>query len=355
MPEQKVKIGLIGTGFMAHAHSSCYLMTNKANLINLAGSSREKALKMAEEFQYVRYTDEWQKIIEDPDVDMVDICAPNFLHRDIAVACAKAKKDFVIEKPLARNLQEADEIIEAIEKYGVKAYYSENLLFAPNFLKVREIIEQGGIGNPFMIRLYEMHDGPFHAGWFWDAEKTGGGTVIDMGIHGLCAAEWLMGSKMTGIFAITDTVKWSQYCKNGTEDNALAIMRFENGAVGTLMTSWAISGGMETGAEIFGTSGNAYIDAGHGACGVKVFSAEGYGKDLNALKGDRPHPIPTRGWHFPVVNEFQTHGHLNEIREFVEAKLENRLSKSTIYDGRRALELVNAIYSSSKTGQFVHV
>ncbi|HHY47987.1 MAG TPA: Gfo/Idh/MocA family oxidoreductase [Firmicutes bacterium] len=355
MHNKKVRVGVIGSGFMGRAHSICYGLTGQAELEVICSRTAERAEAVAKEYGYRRWTTDWQDVVNDPNIDLVDITVPNYLHKEIAVACARAKKDFVIEKPLARNVKEADEIIRAVEDSGVKAYYAEDMRYAPNYCKAKEIIEQGGIGRPFMIRVHEMHDGPFHAKWFWDAELTGGGVVIDVGIHGLYVMEWLMGAKIVSVFAQTDVLKWHEYCKNGAEDNAVILFRFDNGAVGEMVNSWAISGGMDTGAQIFGTSGNIYLDAGRTAGGMLCFSTDGYGKSLEEKKSDRPHPMPTRGWHFPVVDEWNLHGHAPEIREFVRAKLENRTSVTSIYDGRRALVVVEAIYESAKSGRPVSV
>ena len=129
-----------------------------------------------------------------------------------------------------------------------------------------------------MLRSNEIHNGPFHSPWFWDANLTGGGAAIDMGIHGVNTLEWIMGSKIKRVYAETEVLKWKDYCKNGAEDTAIAVLRFENGGLAEVVISWAISGGMDVRLEVFGDQGTAYVSTTHEAGGLRIFSNNGYGK-----------------------------------------------------------------------------
>lgn len=356
--EKKMKgiprVGMIGAGFMGGAHSQCIIASGRGKLEVAYSRSEKKARALAEKYGYKRWTTDWKEVINDPNVDILDIVSPNYTHVNICVAAAEAGKDFIIEKPLARTVKEADIIINAVKKSGVKSFYAEDLRYAPNYLEAAKIIEQGGVGDVFMMRTNEMHNGPFHSDWFWDAELAGGGVMIDVGIHGLYCIEWLMNAKVVEVYAKTACLKWKELCKNGAEDNAWAIWTFENGNVAETVFSWAIAGGMDTRLEIFGTKGSIYIDSARNSSGTVVFSEEGYGEDISKQKSERPHVSPVKGWHFPTIDVWNAHGHAQELSDFLSVWMDDsKKPLTTMEEGRRALELVEAGYESARTGKVV--
>src|SRR5262249_53940913 len=116
--------------------------------------------------------------------EVVDVCVPNFLHHRAVLAAARAGKHVIVEKPLALNLAEADEMIAACRKAGVKLCYAEELCFAPKYERVRKLVNEGAVGKIFQMRQCEKHSGP-HSDWFYDVSKSGGGAIMDMGCHGI--------------------------------------------------------------------------------------------------------------------------------------------------------------------------
>lgn len=340
---------------MGKAHIECYRMNRHAEVTIVASGTAEKARSVAEQFGIPRWTTDWREVIASDNVDAVDITVPNHLHLEVALAAIEAGKPFLIEKPLARNLDEARQILDAARTKGIHAVYGENMRFAPAPLKAREIIEQGGIGDVIMVRANEIHNGPFHSPWFWDAEKTGGGAVIDMGIHGLYLLEWIAGAKVKRVYAEVGTLKWKDFCKNGAEDTAFVTLRFENGAMGELINSWAISGGIDVRAEIYGTAGTLHIDKSRGAGGLLAYSQDGYGLAIEVESSLRPHVATNKGWHFPIPDEWNMHGHAQEVRHFLDVVQNGVDPLCTLEEGVRALELVEAIYRSGREGRPVEL
>ncbi|MBS4218764.1 Gfo/Idh/MocA family oxidoreductase [Bacillus sp. FJAT-49711] len=354
MSKKDVKVGIIGTGFMGKGHAIGYQMFD-IEIGMFASRSTENAKAVAEEFGVERWTDDWRKLVSDPEIDCVDITAPNHLHYEMAMACIEAKKPFLIEKPLAMNTKEAKEIVDAANKHGVMAVYGENMRYKPAMVKIKQIIDEGGLGDIIMLRSNEIHNGPFHSDWFWDAELAGGGATIDMGIHGLYTLEWIMGSKVRRVYAEMDVLKWDEYCKNGSEDTAAVILRFENGGIAELLISWAITGGMDVRLEVFGKEGTAYVSTTHDAGGLRVHSHPGYGKSLEELSSLKPHVVSTKGWSFPSPDDELQQGHAYEVKHFIDCVKGKDEPKSTLEDGLRALVLVEAIYESARTGKAVEV
>lgn len=188
----RVRIGVIGTGFMARAHVSGFQLDERVILKAVASRRRDRAREFADEFGFERIETEWEALVADPNVDLIDVTAPNYLHAEMAIAAARAGKVIIMEKPLATMLDEADRVMAAIHETGVLAMYAENRRFAPVFDDCRRRIARGEIGSIKLFRINEVGSGPGHAGWFRNRELAGGGALIDMGIHGLGLVEWLI-------------------------------------------------------------------------------------------------------------------------------------------------------------------
>lgn len=345
------RIGLIGAGYMAKAHADCYQHERTAELAIVAASRPERAEALARQYGVARWTTDWRDVIADPTLDAVDICVPNHLHYPIAMAALDQGLPFLIEKPLARTLDEAREIVAAWEKTPLVAVYGENFRFAPQYLLAKEVIAQGGIGRVVMVRINEIHNGPFHAQWFWDALPTGGGALIDMGIHGAFLAEWLTGDRVDYVSAEVATLKWHDKCRNDAEDTAFCTLRFRGGALAELISSWAAAGGIDNRAEIYGTAGTILLDTSRNVGGVKVYSEPGYGPAVDVAVTERPHVSSTTGWSTPIPDEWHALGYQAEVRHFLACLRGEAEPASTLRDGLRALALVDASYRAARAGQ----
>jgi myo-inositol 2-dehydrogenase / D-chiro-inositol 1-dehydrogenase len=341
-----VRVGILGAGFMGSAHAECYDLLG----VPIAMIASRSEGKVSSSRPGTRWSSDIEAVINDPLVDCVDITLPNHLHRDAALACVQAGKPFLIEKPLARNVAEAEEIVAAARSAGVTAVYGENVRFKPSMIRTKSIVDQGALGKVLLLRANEVHNGPFHSDWFWDSASTGGGAVIDMGIHGIFALEWFMGSRVKRVYAEAGVLKWADKCIGETEDTAVIVLRFENGGLAELVVSWAIAGGIDVRFEVFGSAGTAYLDSARAARATTIFSESGYGRGLDEEAKERPHVAATRGWSWPTGDEWSEHGHLAEIRHFVGCAAGQETPICTLEDGLRALKVVDAIYRSVKTG-----
>jgi myo-inositol 2-dehydrogenase/D-chiro-inositol 1-dehydrogenase len=354
LEKKAVTVGIIGTGFMGKAHAEGYQIFD-IPVGMFYSRTLENAKSAAEQFHVERWTDNWRDLVTDPQIDCVDITAPNYQHYEMAMACIDAGKPFIIEKPLAMNTEQAREMVSAARAKNIVAVYAENMRFKPALVRTKQLVDEGAFGKILMLRSNEIHNGPFHSPWFWDAELTGGGAVIDMGIHGVNTIEWIMGSKVKRVYAETAVLKWSEHLKNGAEDTALAILRFENGGFAELIISWAISGGMDVRLEVFGSEGTAYVSTTHEAGGLRIYSNEGYGKPMEVEAALKPHVVSTKGWSFPAPKDVMQQGHAFEVKHFIDCVRGLAEPSSTLEDGLRSLEIVEAIYESARTGKAVEL
>ena len=151
--------------------------------------------------------------------------APNDLHREIAVAAAEAGKHVVCEKPLARTLAEADEMIDACQRAGVLLMYAEELCFAPKYVRAKQLADEGALGTVYLVKQGEQHYGP-HADWFWDVDRSGGGVLMDMGCHGIEFARWIY-DKAPAESVTAEMGTFVHARATHGEDHAVAVVRFD--------------------------------------------------------------------------------------------------------------------------------
>jgi myo-inositol 2-dehydrogenase / D-chiro-inositol 1-dehydrogenase len=140
---------------------------------------------------------------------------------------------------------------------------------------------------------------------------------------------------------------------NGAEDSAFITLRFDNGAMAELLNSWAVAGGRDVRAEIYGTAGTVHVDKARGESGLLAYSQEGYGPPIEVEAALRPHVTSNRGWHFPTADAWHQHGHAYVVRHFLDVVRDGRGAACTLAEGRRALELVEAVYRSAREGRAV--
>src|ERR1051325_4362717 len=164
----RVKIGIIGSQFQADIHAaSLQIMPEEAEVVAVASPTPGNAAAFAKKFNIPRAFTDYREMLKEKDIEMVTIAAPNSLHAQMTKDCAAAGKHIVCEKPLAVTIAEGEEMIGAAKKHGVLLMYGEELLFAPKFLKAKEMADDGAFGKIHLIKQSEKHFGP-HSDWFWD-------------------------------------------------------------------------------------------------------------------------------------------------------------------------------------------
>ena len=149
---EKTKVAVLGAGFIANIHLESYTrFVHDAEVVAIYGRTVERAQALAREYGVPKVYDDIEQLLTENDVDVVDICLPNYLHHDACMKAAEHGKHVICEKPLAMNLEEADEMIHACESRGLKLMYAEELCFAPKYERVRSMIAQGAVGDVYML------------------------------------------------------------------------------------------------------------------------------------------------------------------------------------------------------------
>ena len=270
MSKPILNIGLIGTGFMGKTHAFGFAMAPRVFdlpyrpvLHTVADMTEDSAARGAQALGFANSTGDWRRMIDDPDIDVIDITAPNALHKDMALAAVAAGKHVYCEKPLARSAADAQQMAEAAAAKGVTTQVGFNYLCNPMLRLAREMIAAGDLGE---IRGYRgLHAEDYMADpngpWTFRHDPAGGGALADIGSHALATAEFLLGpiAEVMG-----DCVTLIGDRPDGTgnrravevDDVGRAFLRFANGAQGSIEGNWIATGRkMQHDFEVYGTRG----------------------------------------------------------------------------------------------------
>lgn len=304
--------------------------------------TEERARAFAERWDVPRHTTDLTSAIEDPSTDTVVIGLPNHLHEEAVTLAARAGKAVLCTKPLGRNADEALRMLETVEAAGVFHGYLEDLVYTPKTLKAIESVRDGAIGDVLWVRSRETHPGP-HSAWFWSLEEAGGGALIDLGCHCAEIVRSFVGkeNRPVEVMCWTDTLVHPIE----SEDHAIALIRFESGAMGQVEVSWAFRGGMDLRDEVAGTEGTILLN--HWLrTGFEMFSAGGSGGYVaEKMEADR-------GWLFPVGDEVHELGYVHMFSDMFDAMDSGREPKETFYDGYIVNALLDACLRSGRSRQW---
>lgn len=339
---ERVRIGLIGAGFVTdiHAHAFAHHVKN-AEVVAVASRTPEKAARFAAAHGIPDSYGDYRALLDRSDIDMVTVAIPNDLHCRAVCEAAEAGKHVICEKPLARTLKEADEMIAACAANSRFLFYAEELLFAPKYVRAKKLVEEGAVGKPFLVKQWEEHDGP-HEPWFWDVNRSGGGVVFDMGCHSIEYARWIFGKpQVKSVSATMGT--FVHEAKTRGEDHSIVIVEYEGGMIGMAENSWAKGGGVDDRAEIYGTTGHTRADLLHGAA-LRTYSQTGYGYAVEKSGG-------TVGWSSTMFEEVWNYGFPQEMQHFVDCVLGTAKPIETGEDGREVLKIILAAYQSAGEGR----
>jgi predicted dehydrogenase len=339
----RVKIGIVGSKFIAEIHAESLKRVPSAEIVAVASPSEGSAQSFADRHGIPTAVTDYRDLLNIDQIDIISIALPNDLHADVTIAAAQAGKHVICEKPLCVTLDEADAMIAACNDAGVQLMYAEELCFAPKYVRAKQLADSGALGEIFLVKQSEEHSGP-HSSWFWDVSRSGGGVLMDMGCHGIAFARWVMNNQ--AITEVTSTLgTFVHGDKTQGEDHALTVLKFEGGAIALIEDSWAKGGGMDDQAEIYGSNGHTRADLIRGSS-LTTYSEVGYGYAVEKAE-------LTAGWTFTVYEELWNYGFPQEMQHFVDCIQQREPALVTGVDGRAALEAIYAAYHSAGTGQTV--
>ncbi|GAA4302070.1 Gfo/Idh/MocA family oxidoreductase [Compostibacter hankyongensis] len=334
---------MLGSGFIGRFYAdSIQAHRSKDKIVSVYSRREQSARKFAEDYDVPHWTTEMEAAVNHPDVDMVCIALPNNLHEAAVMACVKAKKAVITTKPLGRNAEEAKRMLEAVEKAGIFNGYLEDLCYTPKFLKTLESVQGGALGRILWAKSRETHPGP-HSEWFWDLEQAGGGCILDLGCHCVEISRNYIGKDIKPI----EVMCWAetQVKPIPAEDHAIALVKYENGAIGQFEVSWTFRGGLDLRDEVMGTEGTVWVNN-FLRTGLEMFTS-GKGAHYVAEKAES-----NTGWLFPVGDELADLGYNHMFTDMFNACDEGREPRETFYDGYVVNAVLDAAYRSAKSRQW---
>ncbi|MFX0001159.1 MAG: Gfo/Idh/MocA family protein [Candidatus Hermodarchaeota archaeon] len=345
---EKVKVGIIGTGFSAKDHLNAYKLVPNVEIVGIAGTSLEKAKTFKKKWNipgkpFGNYED-----LLKLECNAISVCLPNFLHKDVTMDVLNSGIHALVEKPLARNTKEGEEMLDTEKSSNRKIFYCENNMYAPSFSKVKEIIDEGALGTIYMGRGKEQHSGP-HSEWFYKKDKAGGGALIDLGIHNVACLVWYLNCDVSEVFCQTKTIIPSrkEFGECEVEDNAVGILYFENDAQIIIEESWTAPGGYDMRFELFGTTGHIKAAPTFSNL-ISVYSEKGFGYAVEKAS-------TTKGWTFPVPEEAWSFGYQQEISHFIDCIIQNKKPLTDGKYGQKILQIVETMYNSAETKKIEEV
>jgi predicted dehydrogenase len=341
-----VTIGLLGSGFVADFYMQGLANVNGQQVVVNYSRSRKRAAEFARRWGVPEYSTDLDEVIAKDDIDLFVIALPNEAHMPTALKLARAGRNQVCTKPLARNRTEAKAMLEAASKSGKLHGYAETEVFSPAVVKARRIIEEGGIGRVLWVRSRESHSGP-HSPHFWDIEKTGGGAMNDLACHCIEAARYFFGKEDKVVEVMAWGATLVHHNKTKGEDNALLILKFSSGGIAHCELSWTTLGGLDLRNEIHGSRGSLFTDVTR-QTPITAFTMKPSGYVIEKADIDF-------GWTRPLPEEAFAYGYQAEMKHFVECVRGGAIPRETYQDGYIVNCVLDAGYQSMRSRKWVRV
>lgn len=337
----RLGFGIVGCGVISNWHAKAIGEIEGIRLIGVTDVYKDSRDKFALNYG-VHSFDSTDEMFANNEIDVVCICTPSGLHAPLALQAAEAGKHIILEKPMALNLKETDEIIAACKKNNVKLTVISQLRFTDAVTRLKEAVDQGLLGKLIMGDIYmkynrsqEYYD---KSGWRGTWKMDGGGALMNQGIHGIDLLQYIMGP-VKSVFAHTRTLVRDIE----VEDSAIAILEFQNGALGTIQGTTSIYPGSPRVLEINGDKGTIALEEDS----IIKWIIEGQEMPEGIVMGNSNYNSSSNS------SDFSTGGHTFQIRDMAQAIWEDRKPLVDQYEGKKPIEIIMAIYESSRTGKLV--
>jgi predicted dehydrogenase len=382
---RKLNVAMIGGGFMGKAHSLAYAgmpmffwpapaIPQRKVVVDITD---ELAQTAAERYGFERWSSDWRHVVEDPEIDIIDIVTPNNSHAEIAIAAARAGKHIICEKPLARNAEEAKRMLDAVTATGVKHMVAFNYRRTPAVALAKKYIEEGTIGKILNFRGTYLQDWSADPNsplsWRFRKNIAGSGALGDTGTHVIDFARYLVGeiTEVMGVLSYfikerpvqsgsldkLGTVKAAVDVKKepvDTDDEVSTLLRFENGAVGSIeatRNAWGRNNFLTF--EIHGETGSLYFNYERRDELQVCFAG-----DPDDRRGYRTiytgptHPYGEALWPIPALGIGYTETKIIEAHDFIHSIVNDTEVSPNFYDGYRIAAISDAIMASAQSDKW---
>lgn len=371
---KEIGIGIVGTKFMGRAHSHAFIdvahffeLPVRPALRAACGRNADDLARFAQQFGWQSVETSWERLVSRDDIDVVDICTPNALHRQIAVAAARAGKHILCEKPLAMNAAEARQMLDAVRQAGVCHMVAFNYRRAPAIALAKQLIDQGKLGKIWHFNAVYYQDWlvDFNCPFLWrhDIGQAGSGAHGDMNSHIVDLARYLVG-EVEAVCGVQEIFVKERALASGegrgavtADDATYFLARFRSGALGSfLATRFATGRKNYLRLEVFGSEGSLGFNL------ERLNELEFYSRTEEPTEQGFRSILVTEPSH-PYINAWWPPGHIigwehtfvHEIRDLLLAIANNDPAHPDFYDGLRCQQVLDAVVQSARDGLWVSV
>jgi predicted dehydrogenase len=254
-----VRVALFGCGWIQDFHARGVL-AHGDELVAVANHREESARAFAERYAIEHVTTDWTSLAADPSLDAAIVATPNALHAPQAIALLQAGTHVLVEKPMATSVAECDAMIEASRSSGASLMVAHCWRFRGEVIALRDRIAAGELGEIVKTRGYGVHAGWGPSGWFTDPGLAGGGALVDMGVHAIDTARFLLGDPDPGPVCAAIGTRYADG-RYTVDDDGIVLIRWANGTNSLVESGWwqPHLGGLEADTEVYGTGGYARV------------------------------------------------------------------------------------------------
>ncbi len=377
MSKEALRVGLVGYGFMGRTHSNAYRQVNqffdvgfRPELKAVCGRDKKKAESFAAQWGYESVETEWRAMVERQDIDLIDIASPNDTHAPVALAAAAAGKIVLCEKPLGRNVAEAQQMVEAVERARVTNMVWYNYRRVPAVTLAKQIIEEGKLGRIFHYRAKFLQDWTISAKipqggaglWRLSAEVAGSGVTGDLLAHCIDTALWLNGPIGT-VSAMTETfIKQRDNALTGErqevriDDASAFLARFVNGSLATFeATRYARGHKALYTFEVNGENASLAWDL-HDLHRLQFFDyaddsrLRGW-RSIHVSEGEHPY---MKQWWVPGLQIGYEHTFIHQVADLLRGLRDGSAVSPTFRDAFATEQVVGAVLKSAQSGEWVN-
>lgn len=337
---EKKRFGIVGTGVIASFHIKALQEIEGVEVASICDINEAQAKKYGEEFN-LPWTTDYDEMLNDSSIDVIDITVPSGLHADLGIKAAEAGKNVIVEKPIDITLEKADALINTCKKNNVTLGVISQMRFFDSIQKVYEIVESGKLGKIIQgdayVKWFRSEEYYKSGGWRGTKKLDGGGAYMNQGVHFVDLILSIMGQVKTVTGKVQTAVRDIE-----VEDLGMAMIEYQSGSYGVIQASTAIYPGSPGRFELLGTKGTLIFE-GDDIKTLEIEGEESYDKDA-AIKGSSSNPLNVDI--LPYVREF------TDILQAIE---ENREPKVSGTEARKALEVILAIYKSSELNKTIEL
>jgi myo-inositol 2-dehydrogenase / D-chiro-inositol 1-dehydrogenase len=254
---KKINIGIIGAGRIGKVHTETIAVSVPDAVVRtIADTNLVEAKKSAARFNVPNVTDNYKEILNDTEIDAVLICSPTNTHAQYIIEAARAGKHIFCEKPVDLDIATIQNAISVVEQCGVKLMVGFNRRFDSNFKKIKQMVDEGKIGEPHILKITSRDPAPPPAEYV----AASGGMFLDMTIHDFDMARYIVGSEVEEVFVAANVLVDKKIGAAGDVDTAVVTLKFKNGAIGVIDNSRKAVYGYDQRVEIFGSQGMVKVD-----------------------------------------------------------------------------------------------